>query len=182
MAALARADALAAKIVLMAIVACFVALLHHGHIVMFLTDVRAQLRGRKELQGARIRQESSKLEIDFGDPDTHYVVAVHRKQRSLEVGLHFEGERDENERQLQELAERCDALRSRLGGDIDIEHWGRGWTRVHDTTVLSSEDWSPKRDLTQAMVLDTARRVLRFVRVLQPLVKRLARGCDHARY
>jgi hypothetical protein len=182
MAAPARAGALAVRIFLMAIVACFITLLHHGHIVMFLTDVRAQLRGRKEMDGARIRQEPSKLEIDFGDPDTHYIVAVHRKQRSLEVGLHFEGERDENERRLQMLADRGDMLRSRLGASIEMEHWGRGWTRVHDTTVLSSEDWSPKRDLTQAMVLDTARRVLRFVRVLQPLVKRLARGCDHARY
>ena len=165
----------------MAVATSFVALMHHGHIAMFLTDVRAGLRGRKELAGARIRQEPSKLEIDFGDPATHYIVAVHRKQRALEVGLHFEGERDENERRLQMLADRGGVLKSRLGGGIEMEHLGRGWTRVHDTTVLSRGDWSPRRDLTPDVVRDTTRKLLRFIRVLQPMVKRSTRERNRVR-
>ena len=51
-----------------------------------------------------------------------------------------------------------------------MENWGRSWTRVHDSTVLSRGDWSPKRDLTPALVEETARKLLRFIRVLQPVV------------
>jgi hypothetical protein len=165
---------LTAEFAALAIACIAVSLLHHGHIVMFLTDVRARLRGAKELEGGRVLQEPSKLEVHFGNPDVHYIVAVHRKMRSLEVGLHFEGERDENERHLQVLADRARTLRSRLGPNIEMEHWGRSWTRVHDSTVLSRGDWSPKRDLTPALVERTARKLLRFVRVLQPMVEKRA--------
>lgn len=153
-------------------------LMHHGHIVMFLTDVRARLRGSKELTGARIRQESSKLEVGFGEPDVHYVVAVHRKTRSLEVGLHFEGDQAENERRLQALANRAGTLRSRLGKNFELEQLNRTWTRVHDSTVLSSGDWSPKRELTPEVVEATARKLLRFIRVLRPMVERDSKGRD----
>ena len=163
---------LGAELTALTLACIAVSLLHHGHIVMFLTDVRARLRGAKELDGARVRQESSKLEVHFGDPDVHYIVAVHRKTRSLEVGLHFEGERDENERRLQVLADRSRTLRSRLGTNIEMEQWGRSWTRVHDSTVLSRGDWSPKRDLTPAVVEETARKLLRFIRVLQPMFEK----------
>jgi hypothetical protein len=163
---------LGAQVTCVLIAATAVSLLHHGHIVMFLTEVRARIRRAKELEGARVREESSKLEIDFGLPDAHYVVAVHPKTRSLEVGLHFEGAARENERRLQALAERAGTLRSRLGTNVELERWDRSWTRVHDSTVLSSGDWSPKRDLTPKVVDETAKKLLRFVRVLQPMVER----------
>jgi hypothetical protein len=159
------------KLMLVGAVASAVALLHHGHIVMFLTDVRARLSGRKEMEGARVRQEPSKLEIDFGDAATHFIVAVHRKQRSLEVGLHFEGGREDNERRLRALAERADTLRRQLGHGVEMDQWHRSWTRVHETVVLSGDDWSPKRDLTPEVVDETANRVLRFIRVLRPIVR-----------
>lgn len=162
---------LGAECTALALAATAVSLLHHGHIVMFLTDVRARLRRAKELDGAQIRQEMSKLEMHFGEPDLHYVVAVHRKTRSLEVGLHFEGSREDNERRLQALADRSATLRSRLGNNIELEQWNRTWTRVHDSTVLTRGDWSPKRDLTPELVEDTARKLLRFIRVLQPMVR-----------
>jgi hypothetical protein len=151
-----------------------VSLLHHGHIVMFLTDVRARLRGAKEIDGGRVRQEPSKLEVSFADPDTHYIVAIHRKTRSLEVGLHFEGSAVDNERRLQAIADRAGTVRARLGANVELERWGRTWTRVHDSTLLSGDDWSPKRDLTPSLAHATARRLLRFVRVLQPMVERAA--------
>jgi hypothetical protein len=55
---------------------------------------------------------------------------------------------------------------------VELERWDRSWTRVHDSTVLSSGDWSPKRDLTPKVVDETAKKLLRFVRVLQPMVER----------
>ncbi|MEX2247177.1 MAG: hypothetical protein WEC75_10870 [Dehalococcoidia bacterium] len=163
------------KILIAGVAMVFAALLHHGHIVMFLTEVREGLRrkGAARLRGSRIRQESSRLEVDFGDPAVHYVVAVHRKWRSLEIGLHFEGERADNERRLGLLAERSDAIRRRLGAGVEFETWTKQWTRVHESTVVcSSDDWSPKRDLTPALARSTVTRFLRFVRVLQPLVER----------
>jgi len=159
-------------------VACHaVAFLHHGHIVMFLSDVLERLRRDQqgELDGARVRQESSKLQVDFGEPSVHYVVAVHRKTRSLEVALHFEGDRDDNQRHLRELSERK-SLPSRLGKGLEMEQWTRDWTRVHRTTVLSRGDWSPKRDLTPDLVQQTARTLLRFIRLLRPLVEREPRA------
>jgi hypothetical protein len=164
---------LAARIIAVVVACRAVAFLHHGHIAMFLTDVRERLsRDQKgELDGARLHQESSKLQIDFGHPEIHYVVAVHRKTRSLEVGLHFEGDPEDNRQRLRGLSERK-SLAARLGAGVEMEQWTRDRTRVHHSTVLARGDWSPKRDLTPELVRETTRRLLRFIRVLQPLVER----------
>jgi len=162
------------RLVILGAAVAFSAFLHHGHIAMFLTDVRTRLarKGSTRLPGSKVVQESSRLQVHFGDPSVHYQVAVHRKSRSLEVGLHFEGERAENERWLRLLSDRSDEIRRKLGPSVEFEQWTRKWTRLHETRVLSGDDWSPKRDLTPRLAEETATRVMRFVRVLQPLIER----------
>jgi hypothetical protein len=170
-----RLALLVTKIAVLVPVCATVAFLHHGHIAMFVQDVRAELARAKPAalrKRHHVRVASSMLQVWFDDPATHYEVAVHRKNRTLEVGLHFEGDAAENRRMLEALAARADDIHARLGAHVEFEQWTRAWTRVHHSTPLAGEDWSPKRDLTPSLVRDSARLLGRFVRVLQPIVER----------
>ena len=169
-----RVASLLLRLAALAAVLAVLALLHHGHIQMFLSDVRDRLtRGRStRLAGATVEQASSHLQVHFGDPAVHYEVAVHRKSRSVEVGLHFEGAREENDRWLALLAGHADAIRAQLGSTVELEPWTRGWARLHDSRVVSDDDWRPKRDLTPALARDVAQRLVRFIRALEPLLER----------
>jgi hypothetical protein len=148
----------------------FVSLLHHGHIAFFLTDVRARLaaKGGAALRGARIEQESSRLRVSFGDARTHYELSVHRKTRSVDVALYF----DQSVSVEGALSDNADAIRARLGRDVELEPLPSHRVRLVRMQRLSDGDWSPKRDLTPAVVRDTSDLLLRFIRTLEPIVRK----------
>jgi hypothetical protein len=179
--------ALFAVFKLVAVIAVLVAsaFLHHGHIQFFLTDVRRLLTGKasSRLQGSTINQESSRLQLYFADPATYYEVAVRRITRSLEVGLYLDGSAEQNARLRQLLADRSGDIRAKLGRRVELEDWTKNRTRLGQTRILSGDDWSPKRDLTPALVDETADLVLRFIRVLEPILQheRSPRGAKPVR-
>jgi hypothetical protein len=158
----------------LAVVGMLVSMLHHGHIASFLTDVRARVsaKGGAALRDARIEQESSRLRVYFGDPATHYELSVHRKTRSVEVALNINGSTGENEAIEGALSDAADAIRTKLGRDVELEPLSSRRARLVRAQRLSDGDWSPKRDLTPQVVRDTADLLLRFVRTLEPIVRK----------
>ena len=148
------------------------ALRHHGHIIMFLDGVQAALSRRlpKRLRGHSLRPRASVLQIFFAAPNVHYEVSVQRKTRSLEIGLHFEGDREENGRWAQALAPRAVEIQAQLGPDVELEKWTRNWTRLHETRPVGGDEWRPKRDLTEELTQEVAERLARFIEVLEPIL------------
>jgi hypothetical protein len=169
-----NASAVVARAGALVVVGSFTALLHHGHIAFFLTDVRARVgaKGGAALRGARIEQEASRLHVSIGDPATQYEVSVHRKTRSVDVALCLDGSADENEAVEGALSDSADAIRAKLGRDVELEALPSHHARLVRRRRLSDDDWSPKRDLTPAVVRDTSDLLLRFIRTLQPILRK----------
>ena len=149
-----------------------VGFLHHGHIIDFLSVVDTALSRRlpKRLGGRRRRPRSSVLQVYFSSPDVHYEVCVQRKTRSLEIGLHFEGAREENHRWAQMLAPRVLEIKAELGPGVELEEWTRKWTRLHETWPVGGNEWRPSRDLTEELAGEVAERLARFIEVLEPIL------------
>ena len=148
------------------------ALRHHGHIIMFLDGVQAALSRRlpKRLRGRSRRPRASVLQIFFEAPNIHYEVSVQRKARSLEIGLHFEGDREENGRWAQALAPRALEIQAQLGPNVELEKWTRNWTRLHESRPVGGDEWRPSRDLTEELTEEVAARLARFIEVLEPIL------------
>ncbi|MBI4570405.1 MAG: hypothetical protein HY723_00510 [Chloroflexi bacterium] len=149
------------------------ALLHHGHVQAFVADVYDALRA---LLPARLRRHRSKLfpsllQVYYGKPEVHYEVWVQRKPRAIEIGLHFEGERESNRRWADALAASAAQIQAALGPRAELEQWTRSWTRLHETRPIVGEDWRPKRDLTPELVREVAARLARYITVLEPIVE-----------
>ena len=148
------------------------ALWHHGHIRDFMFAVYDALPRRlpKRLRTHDWRVGPSMLQVYFGSPTVHYELSVHRKARCLEVGLHFEGERDENYRWAKRLAARSLEVQAKLGPEVEMEEWTRRWTRLHESRPIGGEEWRPSQDLTAELVEEMADRLARFIEVLEPIL------------
>lgn len=160
------------KLGLVSSVALATSLFHHGHIIMFLARVRDLLP--RHLRGALKRydleERPSALQLSFGDPAASYKVAVQRKQRAIEIGLYLDAGREANQRWMQALGEHDVAIRAQLGPGVELEQWTKDAVRLHESRPVAGPDWSPKRDLTEALANEIAERLARYVEVLQPLL------------
>ncbi len=148
------------------------ALRHHGHVIIFLDGVQAALSRRlpKRLRGQSQRPRASVLQIFFETSHVHYEVSVQRKTRSLEIGLHFEGDREESQRWAQALAPRALEIQAQLGPNVELETWTRNWIRLHETRPVGGEEWRPKRDLTEELTEEVVERLARFIEVMEPIL------------
>jgi len=130
----------------------------------FLLRVRdlAQARlptGAPRFQG---RLRPSLLQLYRDDPRLHYEVWIQRKTGRIEVGLHFEGERERNYRWAEALSRRALQLRSELGPSVELEEWTRSWTRLHRAVSL--------RRLDDDLAEEVAELLARFIRVMEPIL------------
>ncbi len=113
------------------------------------------------LREHRWRVRWSMLQVYFESPTIHYEVWVQRKAGRIEVGLHFEGEREETHRWAQSLAPRALEIQAKLGPGVELEEWTPSWTRLHETLPLAG-------DLNEEMVADVSERLARFIEILEP--------------
>ncbi|HEY8491343.1 MAG TPA: hypothetical protein VIO14_10165, partial [Dehalococcoidia bacterium] len=65
------------------------------------------------------------------DPRVHYEVWIQRKTGRIEVGLHFEGERDISYGWAALLAPHVHEVRAAVGPDAELEEWTPSWARLH---------------------------------------------------
>jgi len=149
------------------------ALLHHGHVQAFIEDVYESLRRRlpRPLRKHEVRLQPSLFQVHFDNPAVHYEVWVQRKTRSIEIGLHFEGAREDNLRWADVLAGRAAELQAKLGPGAELEEWTRVWTRLHESRPVPGVEWRPKVSLTPELVEETAERIARYIEVLEPILR-----------
>lgn len=105
----------------------------------------------------------SLLQVYFQRPTVHYEVWVQRKARRIEIGLHFEGDREESYRWAEALAPRALEIQAQLGPAVELEEWTSSWTRLHETKHIGA-------DLTEDLADEVAGRLARFVEVLEPIL------------
>jgi len=103
------------------------------------------------------------LQIYFDNPAVHYEAWVQRRAGRIELGLHFEGERDTNYRWAELLGARALEVQAQLGGDVELEEWTEQWTRLHETRQFTSA-------LSQDLADEIAVRMCRFVEVMEPIL------------
>jgi hypothetical protein len=160
---------LAAQVAALAVATAAASVGHHGHIQQFLTAVHEALRQR--IRRHRSRHAPSLLQVYFSKPQVHYEVWVQRKPRAIEIGLHFEGGREENQRWAGLLAGRAAHVQAKLGPEAELEQWTRSWTRLHETLPVEGSAWRPKEQLTEALARRVAARLARYIEVLEPVVR-----------
>lgn len=115
---------------------------------------------------ARIR--FSLLQFYRQDPRIHYEVWLQRKTGRIEIGLHFEGEREDNYRWAETLSRRMVEIQAQLGPSMELEEWTRSWTRLHETLPLGV--------LAEETAQDVAARLVRLIRVMEPILAQEAQA------
>ncbi len=130
----------------------FLALVHDG--------VLAALGTR--LDGLDTRQRFGYLQYYRGAPAIHYEVWVQRKTARMEIGLHFEGERERNYAAAEILAMRAPDVIAAVGPEYELEEWTERWTRLHRSFAAPT--------LTPDLAGEAAAHVLALIRGMEPIL------------
>ncbi len=116
----------------------------------------------KRLDGLDTRQRFGYLQYYRGFPAVHYEVWVQRKTARMEIGLHFEGERDRNYAAAEVLAMRSPDVIAAIGPEYELEEWTERWTRLHRSFAAPS--------LTPELAADAATQVLTLILGMEPIL------------
>ena len=111
------------------------------------------------------RVRSSQAQWWEDDPRIHIEAWWHAKTGRLELGLHLEATPEVNDRIAQGLSRRILAIKGRLGSQLDLEPWDRGWVRLYETTAVEVFD--------RARIESSARRIAELIAVLLPVCRQL---------
>jgi hypothetical protein len=103
------------------------------------------------------------VKFHYGSPKTHYEVWIQKRKREAEVGLHFEGEPEENHDKLLMLSKKWDFISGALGREVAGESWGKGWTRIHETVILEQ--------LNDDLLVELSLKLSGMIRTLEPLLR-----------
>jgi hypothetical protein len=109
------------------------------------------------------RGHSRLLKIHYGRPEIHFEAWHHTGDGRLEVGLHFEGAPDLNDRAFDFFRARMVEVKAGLPR-AELEPWDRGWSRLYETL--------PAAHLDERAQAATAGRLVAYIEVLQPMVFR----------
>jgi hypothetical protein len=116
-----------------------------------------------ELRNFNARIRFVWLQLHYSTPKIHYEVWLTRKTERIEIGLHFEGERQFSYRWAELMAARMPEIQARLGPQVELEEWTPSWTRIHQTI--------PYDPLSEPLADEVARRLAETISVLQPIVE-----------
>ncbi|MDO8615618.1 MAG: hypothetical protein Q7T33_07765 [Dehalococcoidia bacterium] len=119
----------------------------------------------EELRGCTARIRFVWLQVHYHSPKVHYEVWLTRKTGRIEIGLHFEGQREFSYRWAELLAPRMPEIQARLGPQVELEEWTASWTRLHQTL--------PYDPLSEPLADAVAGRLAETITVLQPMVESL---------
>jgi hypothetical protein len=116
-----------------------------------------------ELRRFNARIRFVRLQLHYSIPKIHYEAWLTRKTERIEIGLHFEGERQFSYRWAELMAARMPEIQARLGPQVELEEWTPSWTRIHQTI--------PYDPLSEPLADEVARRLAETIAVLQPIVE-----------
>ena len=118
-----------------------------------------------DLDGMQWRQRFGYLQYWRGTPAVHYEVWVQRKTQRLEIGLHFEGEREANYAAAELIALRAGDVQAAVGPEYELEEWTERWTRLHRAF--------PAPALTPALADEAADRAVTLMRGMDPILDQM---------
>ena len=130
----------------------------------FLLRVRelAEARLPADVPPLQGRLRLSLIQLYRDDPRLHYEVWIQGKTGRIEVGLHFEGERETNRRWAEALGRRVLELRGQLGPSVELEEWTSSWVHLHQTV--------PLRKLDDGLADEVAELLALFIQVMEPIL------------
>jgi hypothetical protein len=110
--------------------------------VEFFGELRKGVKARvpaplRKFNSARGRGRLVKLH--FGRPEFHYEAWHHTGDGRLEIGLHFEGSREENQDAFEFFRAHVIEIKSQLPR-AELEPWDRGWCRLYETLRAAQLD------------------------------------------
>jgi hypothetical protein len=108
------------------------------------------------------------LQLHYGNPDAHFEIQPHMSRGQVEVGLHFEGPVEANDRYAAALADRAIELMCELGDGWELEEWTVSWRRLH--RVFHFEK------LHTGFAREVGEELAKAMRVLQPFAAECAEG------
>jgi hypothetical protein len=79
------------------------------------------------------------VKLHFGRPEFHYEAWHHTGDGRLEIGLHFEGSREENQDAFEFFRAHVIEIKSQLPR-AELEPWDRGWCRLYETLRAAQLD------------------------------------------
>ena len=79
------------------------------------------------------------MKVHFGHPEFHYEAWLHTGDGRLEIGLHFEGSRDENQEAFDFFRAHMLEVKAQLPR-AELEPWDRGWSRLYETLPAAQLD------------------------------------------
>jgi hypothetical protein len=108
-----------------------------------------------------VRGRGRLLKLDYGHPETHFEAWHHRAVGRLEMGLHFEGERELNAAAHGFFRGRIVEIKRALPR-AELEPWDRGWARLYETLAAP--------ELSDRSVVVAGERLTAYITVLQPML------------
>ncbi|HEV2967113.1 MAG TPA: hypothetical protein VG009_03335 [Candidatus Dormibacteraeota bacterium] len=102
------------------------------------------------------------MKLHFGHPEFHYEAWHHTGDGRLEIGLHFEGSRDENQEAFDFFRAHVLEIKAQLPR-AELEPWDRGWTRLYETL--------PAVQLDEGVLDGAIERMSDYIVTLQPLLE-----------
>ncbi len=117
-------------------------------------------------RGFHTRTRFTLIQLYFSKRTIHYEVWVRGKERLIEVGLHFESDRETNAALLDYFRQvpRAFEIKDTLGEGVEAEQWTQSWTRVHQLL--------PYTHLDTATADEVAKHLAQMVTALQPMLER----------
>lgn len=134
--------------------------------VSLVDSTRKQLP--KALRQFDARSFFSIVKLSYQNPKLHYEVWVRGQERLIEVGLHFEADKQMNDELLAYFAGRGVEIHAVLGPRVEIEQWTQSWSRVHEVVPYDS--------LNADLVDQLSVKLAKMITVLQPMLDAYKKG------
>ncbi len=135
----------------------------------FFAGLRKGLKARlpaplRNFYSARGRGRLVKLH--YGHPEFHFETWHHTGDGRLEIGLHFEGSTEQNQRAFDIFRKRMIEIKSGLPY-AELEPWDRGWSRLYETL--------PAAQLDEGVLDAAVVRMSEYIVMLQPIVESMVK-------
>lgn len=128
--------------------------------ITLVNKTRKQLP--RALRNFEPRSFFSMVKLFYSNPRLHYEVWVRGQDRLIEIGLHFESDKNTNDALLAYFDSHAVEIHAELGSRIEIEQWTNSWSRVHQVV--------PYESLNPELVDQLAETLAKMITVLQPML------------
>lgn len=125
-------------------------------------EARRRLPTRR--QKFQTRTRFTLIQFYYSRRTLHYEVWVRGKERLLEIGLHFESDKQTNAALLDYFGAREFEIKDALGDHVEIEQWTSSWTRVHQLM--------PYQRLDAETASAAAQCLAKMIETLEPMLER----------